>query len=408
MKTKTYGIRYIRNLSVKSALCFLLTIMASAAGQQSSGAQTEKQFVESPVFFNNWYLNPYGVNGFRDVAPGFFDEPFLNAYLNPADFPDFRLKNNRIYMDIRGWRYELSGKPISAQTGGAGITAISSDGDADLPLPGQAAYADSYAPYISLGYLGKPFGGQNSRWSIGAGYQLVRSSDPAAGVQLNGLTPNKDEAPVIQNKTSGHFASLFLAYEISPRLRAGFLLSGCYYRQRRPDSQNFRNSAATGASVFQDYRTAYEQDYDHLDVAAGFRYRLKPAWTIGGKMGYLKGRAEQRSILKNENIIHSISMSPAGWSDMSENDSEYQSWDHPGNYWYGLLQSRFAISDNSEISAFLQAGRSRIDLENISEISIVSVTAEETELFGSLQRKNGENRQAVSAAGTGQRKDWYR
>ncbi len=393
---------------LQSFLSLLLLLPAAAFSQGTHPAITEKQFVESPLFFHSWYLNPYEADGFRKVTAGLLDDPFLKVYLNPADMPEFSLKNHRIYLDIRGWRYNLSGQPVTAEAGGTVGPVKKPSATVSLPLPGQADYLASHTPYISLGYLARPFRGKFSGWSLGFTYQLVRSEDAVPGTKISGLMMNTGDDPVIMNKNLGHFAGAFLACRLTSRLQAGLSLSGAYYRQERTDDQYYRSSTEAGAMALQDYRLDYGQDYRHLDAAAGLRYRLLPAWTAGVKLGYLQGRVRQTNLLDYDRIMKSISTIPAGWTRTDGTQHDRREWERPGKFLYALFRTGYAFATNSTIGGFFSTGLRRMDVNNRTAAGTRTFSTEEKDAFGTLRSSEGRQQELLNAAGSGTREEWFR
>src|SRR3990172_12717568 len=68
---------------------------------------TEQNFEQSQLYFNSYFLNPFGIYNFKDVAAGLIDDYFLNLQVNPANVPVLEKdKDIYLYLDFRGDRTE--------------------------------------------------------------------------------------------------------------------------------------------------------------------------------------------------------------------------------------------------------------------------------------------------------------
>lgn len=86
-------------------IVFFQTFLLS---QYFNERNSEQNFEQSEIYFRSHFLNPYGLINFKKIAAGYFNDPFLNLYLNPATVLDIGKEDILIYLDFRGDRTKLS------------------------------------------------------------------------------------------------------------------------------------------------------------------------------------------------------------------------------------------------------------------------------------------------------------
>src|SRR5665811_1862027 len=100
--------KLFKESSMKQKIFFLILFSTIFVHPQYFNERsTEQNFEQSELYFKSHYLNTFGLFNFKKIAAGFFNDPFLNLYLNPASFPDLGDDEVILYIDFRGDRTEV-------------------------------------------------------------------------------------------------------------------------------------------------------------------------------------------------------------------------------------------------------------------------------------------------------------
>lgn len=358
-------------------------------GQYFGETVTEKSFEQSGLFFQSHFLNPFGVPGYRDVAVGLIDDPFLNLQLNPANLPQFSATSTHLYLDFRGDRSEA---PIVADYGGI------------IPLRYYGPYypiiidprwynitRSEPEPLFSLGLLTFPLNQKNRNLFLGGTYQIIHKKElfytvPAWIYQarfgydpLGNLVVGDQTIPVIDRYsggdemvTTGHLFSGFLGYRLSPKLSAGVSLNGVLHSREG----NYLNAYREEYGQINDWISRYlnfrerQQDYDHLDAAGGLQFDVSANASLGIKAGYLQGNADQSyTVVDSSKYDYLPSGNPNRWSYNGNRSVTEQSWNQDGKNWYGRIHFRGKINPEARARGYYQYSKTEIDLANASAIS---------------------------------------
>lgn len=154
---------------------FVLTLLVPYLTFSQYYAQnvSEKNFEESQIYFDSYYLNPFGLYSFKDVTPGMLNDPFLNMHINPAIIPDLESKAFRFYIDFRGDR-----KPEQTM-----------DVYPPIPLYGEGSFVpvpvyNYYSgkqyepePLLSAGIISHPVKELGKKFYVAGTYQIIRRDE---------------------------------------------------------------------------------------------------------------------------------------------------------------------------------------------------------------------------------------
>jgi len=332
------------------------------------------------------------MHNFKEVAPGYVNDPFLNLYLNPANFPNLGGKTTLVYLDFAGDREE---SPI------VGI----------YPSPYYYADAMSYAPMqdsrwltnsrqepgpiASLGILTYPLGEENKSIFIGGTYQLMHKEENFYTLPYwiynsryyydsfgNGVAAENNNYPVISRYsgedemiTNAHLFSFFAGYKICNDLSAGVSVngvvhsrSGSYLNQSQDEYGNIDYSDWSNYSLQE-----RNQDYSHTDFAIGLNYNLTPKAKLGIKVGILSGKSEQDYISANE--YYNDYNDPSNTTQLNNyysNSDTDQTWAQEGTSKYFSIIFDRDIDDEMKMTAYYKFTTGDIDLSNSSTISDTS------------------------------------
>jgi len=364
-------------------MVFVLLLFPALIFAQYWGERvTEKSFESSALYFNSYYLNPFSIYNFKEVSLGLIDDPFLALHLNPASLP---ADSAQIYLDFRGDRHEP-----------AVVNRI-------MPTPymGYDSYAPGYIvdprwysvtrsepePIVSFGFLSRPY----QRLSFNATYQFIYKEEPfyqspaviynsryGMDDRGNGISDN-GEVPVVNRSagedymlTSAHLAALNTAFLITPRLSIGVTASTVYH-QREGQYARLRTDEYSSNDL-DDWRNQYSkerrQQYHHIDLAAGLRYRFSEKLSAGIKAGYLKGKVTQDYTIADSSVYRYTQST----NNYNSNYQSYrngltdQNWQHDGDNVYGRLTVDYTASKNRRIRFFYAYADKHLTISNRSTI----------------------------------------
>lgn len=373
---------FLFTLSVFSCL---IIFQSRLTGQYYREQVTEKSFEQSELYFNSYFLNPYGLLRWKQVSEGLFDDPFLRLHLNPANLPDFGKRRSLIYLDFRSDRTEPA--IITDYRTYQGATA----GMRYIPSPPYdprwySLTRSEPEPIFSLGVLIYPA----ENLFLGGTFQLIHKNEdfyripswiyyPVFGYDAFGaLALEGNDIPIIdrdygQNEmtNSAQLYSAFLGYRFSEKFQAGLSLNGV--NQSRDgafthSSQDEYNS--TDNNDWFNFRTTRKtQNYDHIDYSGGIHYYFTPNFSAGVKAGYLSGEAKQKFIRADSSRYKYGDFSELwNWSRNFYRSSTNQGWDHDGNTAYGRISGNYKLPGKSQISFYYQYAKTSVDLRNTSTI----------------------------------------
>lgn len=372
---------------MKQKIIFLILFSSIYVYPQYFGERTtEQNFEQSELYFKSHYLNTFGLFNFKKIAAGFFNDPFLNLYINPASIPDLGDDELMLYVDFRGDRTEV---PIINNY----IVPLYYTDLAYRPYFDPRWFMTTRSepePIFSLGILNYPLKDVTKNFFIGGTYQLINRQEKfysipygiyypnyyydALGIRAEGLSSipitdrytGKDEL-----STVGHLFSAFAGYKINDKLSAGISLNGVIhsrdggyantYQDEFGQQDDYDNSSSNSQSR--------EQNYDHLDLSFGVLYNLTEKFSFGIKFGYLNGNADQSYTSSNSYFYQYKKPNVTDEWNYSINDYQNkQQWNQDGNSKYiGFNFTRY-VDDKKEISGYYRFTNSDIDLTNSTNI----------------------------------------
>lgn len=372
---------------MKVKIIFLCLFFYAIVYPQYFGERTtEQNFEQSDLYFKSHFLNTFGLNNFKNIAPGFFDDPFLNLYINPAAVPDLGDNELLIYVDFRGDRKTVP--LIDNYVIPLYYTDAIYRPYYDLRLISTARSEPE--PIFSIGILDFPLKNITKSFLIGGTYQLINRQEKfyaipygiyypnyyydALGIRAEGLrnVPVKDQySGKDELSTVGHLFSVFTGYKITDNFSVGFSLNSVIHSRDGEHSNTYQDEfGGTNNNDWSNSNSeARDQDYDHLDLSGGILYNLTNKITVGVKIGYLKGEADQNytSTSKYSNQFNTPNIS----NEWNYNVSDYQNnqeWNHDGNSKYFSVNFTRYIDDSKEFSGYYRYTNSDIDLTNSTNI----------------------------------------
>jgi len=372
---------------MKLKIIFLILLFSIFVYPQYYGERsTEQNFEQSDMYFKSHFLNTYGLFNFKKIAAGFFNDPFLNLYINPASIPDLGDDEVLLYIDFRGDRTEV---PIVNNY----IVPHYYSDIAYRPYIDPRWFTVSRSepePIFSLGILNYPLKDITDNFFIGGTYQLINREEKfytvpygiyypnyyydGLGIRAEGLAnvPITDRyAGKDELSTVGHLFSAFTGYKISDKLSAGISLNGVIHSRDGEYANNYQDeygiqddyehSSFSGQSRF--------QDYDHIDLSAGVLYNPSEKFSVGAKVGYLNGDAEQNYTSSNKYFYQY--KKPNITDEWSYNINDYQNnqqWNQDGTSKYFSLNFTRYINKDKEFSGYYRYTNSDIDLSNSTSL----------------------------------------
>ncbi len=370
---------------MKKLFLMLVLFPALTSAQYYGERTTEQSFESSSLYFNSSYLNTFGLENFKKVAVGLVDDPFLNAYLNPALMPDLKDKSTIFYLDFRGDR--TVEKVVSSYV---------------VPL----YYTDFYRPYydsrwvsvtraepvptFSFGFFANPIKEFVNNFYIGVTYQMIRRKEnfysspyyiynsrysyDALGMKAEGAAdiPIKDRYSAKDEMiTDAHLFSAFAGYKITDKLSAGLSFNGVIHK--RGGGYLDARSDEYGNTNNSDWENRSQQDknqkYHHADFSAGLMYEFTNKFSAGLKLGLLTGKTEQTY----DNLhyyFYDYDATPTNnnWSSSYSNSSTVQSWNHDGTNKYFSLNFSYIIGEGKSFSGYYRYSKTIEDIVNSSVI----------------------------------------
>jgi hypothetical protein len=372
---------------------FLLTFIPFVLSAQYWGERTtEQSFEQSELYFTSHFLNTYGIYQFKDVAPGLIDDPFLNLYINPANFQYSDSGYTLLYLDFRGDRTE---EPILQN----GIYPLFGLYDVYYPYfapdPRWLSQTRSEPePIVSFGLITTPLPEITKKLVLGFTYQLIHKDEPFYNVpysiynsrygydSFGGLKEGLYNVPIEDRYSGademtneGHLYSAYLGYQVSEDLNLGLGLNGVThtrdgmygdtYNDEYGDTDNYRWNNKS-----QQDRT---QKYNHLDLNLGINYKISPKTQIGLKVGQLNGKADQKynSISSYFSQYNTPNVSDE-WSYYFSDAATNQKWKHKGDTKYIGFNFKRNVNESKTLSGYYRFSYSDIDVTISSSITDTS------------------------------------
>jgi len=173
--------------------------------------------------------------------------------------------------------------------------------------------------------------------------------------------------------TNAHLFSINIAAPLTGKLDAG--LGFNTVSQERDGSYGNLNSDQYSTSADQDWFSQYsidkKQDYSHIDLNGGLRYKINDALQAGIKLGYLTGEADQK-LNKTDTSLYLYDYDQSNWNRSVRSGISAQDWKHDGHDLYGSLQLNYRLSAGRQISFSLSQNEKETDLRNSSVINDTS------------------------------------
>jgi hypothetical protein len=369
-------------------LFFILLVLVPAVKAQYYGERTtEQNFEESSLYFQSNYLNPFGIESFKNVSPGLIDNPFLNLYINPAFLPDLKDNSTLFYLDFRGDRTEA---PIVTNY--------------VIPYYYSNSYYRPYydlrwnsqsrvepEPVVSIGLLTYPVSELTKKFFVGGTFQFIHGEDkyyqmpyyiysPVYAYDSFGVRTNSADASVpVQDIYSGRdemvtdakLYSLFAGYAVSDKITLGVSLNGVHhsrdggYGNSYTDEYGNTNNSDWSNSAGE----SRNEKYHHIDISAGLNYIPVPEINIGFKAGILKGTADQDyTDLSNYYYKYNTPEVSDSWSYYNSQNSTVQTWNHDGSTKYIGINLNKKLANDREINFYYKYSRSNVNLTTSSAI----------------------------------------
>ncbi|MFH1196982.1 MAG: hypothetical protein V1720_14895 [bacterium] len=367
-------------------LIFFLPVLLSA--QYNIETTNEKGFEQSPLQFNSYFLNPYGIYYFKEVTPGLINDPFINLYLNPANIPCIGENDFHFYLDFRGDRTEnevVTDYAVPMYDSYSGGDVRSSWVDPRYIVQTRT----EPEPLVSFGFITYPISEITKKFFVAATYQIISKNEnfyntpyyiysPIAADAYNESMPGYENIPINyayngidEMMTTSHLFSFYTGYEFVENLSVGLGLNAVVQKRSGEYGDTYNNPGYY--EYYDDYLSSYAQSrtnkYNHLDWSLGINYNITPKFTLGLKVGLLNGKAEQDYNIYNMNNSDYQYPSPSSdsYRNMYYSNSD-QGWDREGNTKYFSLNFKRAIDENKTVKGYYRFTNSDLDITNFSNV----------------------------------------
>jgi len=379
---------------MKKFITLILLLSSLSLAQYNNERSTEQSFENSEMFFSSTYVNTYGINSFKNVFPGLLNDPFMDAYLNPANLPDLGDNDILVYLDFTGDREE-------------------SEIINRYPYPYYYLSDRSYAPTLdprwlnssrrepspvaTLGLITYPLGKEIKNLVVGATYQLIYKEDRFYSVPYwiynyspyydsfsneRALGAESSSIPIIDRysgedhmTTEGHSLTTFVSYAANDDLSFGLGFSGVWhsrngsYLDQSQDEYGEFNRSEWSNKQSQNR----DQDYSHIDVSLGAKYVLTPSASIGLKVGFLDGSANQTYSSSSEyNYSNDYEKELGNWYENMSVSGTTQSWERDGSTKYLGIYFDRKMSEETSLKFYYRYANTSLDITNSSFIADTS------------------------------------
>jgi hypothetical protein len=362
-------------------------------------------FIERDLFFTPVSISPNNPGLFAIAAPGFFDHPLKEAFLNPARLGKNLETQQYVYTDYRTLptvEYTLYRFPSQAETGEYIFSGIG------WPVPVSVVNAKVGSPQFTAAWIYRPHSIENV--VIGAAYRQLYISDPYydsyhrySSFQY-GIVRLMD-IPVVSfereqyNKFRqiGYLPTIMASLRINDVLTAGIrtsivLFSGNgnlrdgRFIQETVERIGLDRIVATEPldmppNIGEREENAFihrgiEQQYFHWETTAGIQWDISEIRSLGLTAGMLYGDVEQlfgvdhflldrwgRRYQDNE------------WQFRRENASVYQTWNRNGFHFHGMLDllSRHGEVNRHRMQIYYRFGHTSLTLGSRSAGNFVNI-----------------------------------
>lgn len=368
----------------KISLIILIPFMLSA--QYYGERTTEQSFEQSELYFKSHFLNTYGIYQYKDVAPGLFDDSFLNLYINPANFQYSDSASTLLYIDFRGDRTE---EPILQNNYSPWFGYRSPYFYCIPPDPRWLTKTRSEPePIFSFGLITSPLPEVTKNLMFGFTYQLIHKEEPyystpysiynsrygfdSFGAKVLEDVPIEDRySGSDEMSNEGHLYSAFLGYQLSDDLNFGIGMNGVMHSRdgKYGDSYNDEYGNTDNRQWSNSSWQEREQEYDHFDVNFGINYKLTSKLNVGVKAGQLKGDADQTYISTNSYFSqYNTPNVSEEWSQYFSEGETKQKWKHEGNTNYIGFNFKRQVSSQKTLSGYYRFSYADIDVTTNSSI----------------------------------------
>ncbi|MGE5399028.1 MAG: hypothetical protein ACM3S2_01405 [Ignavibacteriales bacterium] len=380
-------------MKTKLMLIFALFIPQLLFAQYWQERTTEQNFENSDLFFKSHFLNTFALPGFKNVAPGFIHEPFLDLYNNPASLPDLKDKELYFYLDFRGDRQipQIVGNYITPYYYSSSLMPAYTD------YRWMASARQEPEPTFTIGVLTYPIKDINNRLFIGGSYQMIYRNEKYYTMpfyiytssygydSFNAKVADRASVPVIDRYagtdemlTRAYLFTAYAGYRILDNLQAGVSINGVTH-DRTGAYGNINNSeyGNTSESKSSNSNTQdKDENYHHIDFSAGLLYKITPQFEVGAKAGRLTGKADQ-AYNSGSSYFYQYKTPFVGTDySLSNSVSEtVQSWNRDGKTSYLGLNFTRRFDEDKEVSGFYRYSNSQIDLSASSAINDTSFYA---------------------------------
>jgi hypothetical protein len=383
---------------MKKAILIIFLVPTILSAQYWGERTTEQSFEKSSLYFQNHFLNTFGIKYYKDIAPGIIDDPFLNIEINPALIPDIGDKEIYIYLDFRGDRTEPEIVESYYQP-----TLDVYSASSYIPQIDRRWFSDTRKepePLVSLGIISFPLENSAKDVYVGGTYQLILKEEGYYSMpywiynsqyyfdSFGNETKRYGGADIITRYSGsdemvneGHLYSLFAGLKVNEKLNLGISLNGVSHSRKGNYSNYYYDSYSYSDNSWNnsDY-TQRNQEYGDLDINFGATYQLSDLTNAGLKIGVLNGAVDQTYISKYS--YGSSYGDPEETEEWSISYSDYltdQKWNNDGNVYYFRFHFSRKLSGGNEAFGYYKYSYSDIET---STSSIITDTSNHSSQWG--------------------------
>ena len=349
---------------------FLFLMIFLAQAQFSNEQVQEKQFENSALYFQRFYLNTFGLINFTAVAPGFFEDSFTRLKLNPAFGLQDTSRQSTFYVDFRSEREtELPRQFVQPVYERATVMP-----DYFIP-PDPRWYRISRSepePVLSAGLRSW----LASKLHLTLAYQLIYKEEPfyRQPVYFYAYNPYYDAfnqrmlpgevgiPSVIRNKqndqalTRAHLLAGYLSYRLNSVFDLGF--GADFVQHKRQADYLTLYNGEYGQDAFSSRENTRNLNYHHADYFTGINWHASSAWQFGWQAGWLKGNVKQHEVFDDSS--HYSTEQGFNFSHQMET-SDYR---HQGDRYYSTLTFQYSADQQNKLVGFLNYNYLKNDIAN--------------------------------------------
>ncbi|NUN08340.1 MAG: hypothetical protein HUU54_04110 [Ignavibacteriaceae bacterium] len=404
--------------------CFFLFLLASVVtfGQYYNERTTAENFEYSNIHFKSYYLNPYGLAGFKEIAAGFISDPFLKLKINPANLPEMEESDLLFYLDFRGDWTEAD------YYDGYAVPTFSERIAYPYYTPDRRWNSLSRTepePIVSLGFISRPISEITDKFYLGGSYEYLRKNESynefPYGIYyynyyydaLGYRTGSEYSSPSVYRylgadelTNNGHFFSLFAGLEISDDIKIGVGMNGVVHTRDGKYANTYRDEySSTGEGDWSSAQSVgREQKYDHLDFTAGVKYKLTKTLSLGFKAGMLNGTADQS--YEAYNYYYSQNNKPdtsSTWYYYFSDGSTSQTWTLDGKTTYIGFDFQKSFRGGKELHGYYKYSYSGLDLNTFSSINDTNRSSSRSQYISDWYMYKGHSAARDNRTGRGER-----